>query len=264
VLVVQKDREITASWGAGTEGEKDMKENEPKAVPAISSNDAAAVLEQVIVKGDLSKLTEAERVKYYRTVCESIGVNPLTRPLDYIYLNGRLTLYATRNCTDQLRNNRNISVQIVAREQKGDIYIVTARATTPDGRTDESIGAVCLAGLGGDALANAYMKAETKAKRRVTLSIVGLSLLDETEIETVSNAKMAVPERSDVGPNGGAPELPSIVEAYTQDIAEATTIEQLRNIGTRIRNDLTVEKSDREKLAELYKQRKEQLSARNL
>src|SRR5690606_24912460 len=37
-------------------------------------------------------------------------------------------------------------------------------------------------------LANAYMKAETKAKRRVTLSICGLGWLDETETETIPDA----------------------------------------------------------------------------
>jgi hypothetical protein len=36
------------------------------------------------------------------------------------------------------------------------------------------------------------MKAETKAKRRVTLSICGLGLLDETEIETIPGAAPAV------------------------------------------------------------------------
>lgn len=65
---------------------------------------------------------------------------------------------------------------------------MTARATDPAGRSDEAIGAVSVAGLRGDALANAIMKAETKAKRRVTLSIVGLGWLDESEIETIPAA----------------------------------------------------------------------------
>ena len=45
------------------------------------------------------------------------------------------------------------------------------------------------------------MKAVTKAKRRVTLSICGLGMLDETEVESIPGAK-AVP----VDPNTG--ELP--------------------------------------------------------
>src|SRR6516162_3098534 len=55
----------------------------------------------------------------------------------------------------------------------------------PNGRIDTSIGAVSIGGLKGDNKCNALMKAETKAKRRLTLSICGLGMLDETEIETV-------------------------------------------------------------------------------
>lgn len=148
-----------------------------------------AGIEKALIEGDLSKLTPEQRVQYYLRVCESMGLNPFTRPFDYIVLNGRLTLYAKRDATDQLRKIHGVSVQIVARETIGDLYVVTARATMPDGRYDESIGAVSIAGLRGDALANAMMKAETKAKRRVTLSICGLGILDESEIETIPEAK---------------------------------------------------------------------------
>jgi hypothetical protein len=57
------------------------------------------------------------------------------------------------------------------------------------GRRDEDVGAVNVANLKGEALANALMKATTKAKRRATLSICGLSFLDESEIEAVKGAQ---------------------------------------------------------------------------
>lgn len=145
----------------------------------------AAVIENVLIRGDLSTLSEAERVNYYRKVCDSVGLNPFTRPLEYIKLNGRLVLYAKKDATDQLRQLNKISIKIVAREEIGDVFSVTAQATTPEGRCDESIGAVFVGGAKGDVLANLLMKAETKAKRRVTLSICGLGLLDETEVETI-------------------------------------------------------------------------------
>jgi hypothetical protein len=81
-----------------------------------------------------------------------------------------------------------ISIYMTNREKMGDIYIVTARAKDRTGREDESTGAVALGNLKGDALANALMKAETKAKRRVTLSVAGLGWLDETELETIPQA----------------------------------------------------------------------------
>lgn len=151
-------------------------------------------IENVLIQGDLSKLTAPQRLAYYKNVCQSLGVNPLTKPFDYIALNGKLVLYAKRDATDQLRKLHGISVTISARETVSEVYIVTARAQDKTGRSDESIGAVDIANLKGANLANAFMKAETKAKRRVTLSIVGLGWLDETEIETIPDAKPVVLE----------------------------------------------------------------------
>lgn len=147
-----------------------------------------AMVEKVVVQGDLSVLSPAERLSYYKQVCESVGLNPLTKPFEYIKLNNKLTLYAKRDATDQLRKIHGVSIKIVAREKVDDLYIVTAQATDKSCRTDESTGAVSLAGLKGEAAANAIMKAETKAKRRVTLSIAGLGLLDETEVGSVPSA----------------------------------------------------------------------------
>lgn len=162
--------------------------NERKDLTTPERGDAA-ILERVLLSGDLAQLTPAQRLTYYKRVCESLGLNPLTRPFRYLALNRRLVLYATRDAADQLRRRDRISIEIVAREQMGDIYIVVARARTPDGRTDEAIGAVSLEGLKGNALANAIMTAETKAKRRVTLSIAGLGWADESEVGTIPDAK---------------------------------------------------------------------------
>ncbi len=149
-----------------------------------------SLMEDVITKGDLEKLSPEQRARYYLEICSSLGLNPLTRPLDYIRLSGKLVLYANKGATDQLRSIRNITVRIVSREQLDDVYVVTAEASTPDGRTDSDIGAVPIAGLKGDALANALMRATTKAKRRVTLSLAGLGMLDESEVSSVPSAQV--------------------------------------------------------------------------
>jgi len=172
---------------------------------------AAGLLEKVVLEGDLSALSPAERLDYYRRVCESLGLNPLTRPFEYLELDGRLILYARKDATDQLRRSHGISVEIVSREMSGGLYVVTARASFPDGRRDESIGAVAtlreegewrtarsgrryfvasgeLVPMRGKELANAVMRAETKAKRRVTLSIAGLGFMDESEVEGIAAA----------------------------------------------------------------------------
>lgn len=154
----------------------------------VTAAEKAKTLELVLIQGDLSKLTEAQRVQYYMTVCESVGLNPYTRPFEYIYLNGKLVLYAKRDATDQLRKIHGISVKIVKSEMSDGLYIVVAEAKDRNGREDSSLGAVAVGNLKGDAYANAIMKAETKAKRRVTLSICGLGMLDETEVDSIPQA----------------------------------------------------------------------------
>jgi hypothetical protein len=151
---------------------------------ALAQQIDPALIERVIIHGDLRQLNPQQKVSYYNAVCESVGLNPLTQPFQYLVLSGREVLYARREATDQLRHLHSVSVHITAREVTEDCYIVTARASLPDGRTDESIGAVPIASLKGEFRANAMMKAETKAKRRVTLAICGLGMLDETEVES--------------------------------------------------------------------------------
>lgn len=141
------------------------------------------IMEQVLLNGDLSKLSVNERLSYYKNVCESLELNPLTKPFDYIMLNGKLTLYARKDCTEQLRRRDKLSIKIITREVIEGVYVVTAQASGKDGRVDESIGCVSLEGTKGEARSNAMMKAETKAKRRVTLSISGLGILDEEELD---------------------------------------------------------------------------------
>ncbi|EAL5963797.1 hypothetical protein KJK83_001683 [Campylobacter jejuni] len=149
--------------------------------------------ELALVKGDLSKLSDVERTSYVKNLCDSLGLNMLTKPFEYIVLNGKLTLYANKSATDQLRQIRKVSITKTEVAQVGDIYMVTAYAATPDGRTDCDTGALNIKNLGGDNLANAIMKAITKAKRRVTLSICGLGMLDESELETIKEKRFLNP-----------------------------------------------------------------------
>lgn len=188
-----------------------------------------ALAEKVLLGGDLSVLTPTERLSYYNAVCASVGLNPLTRPFEYLALNGKLTLYARKDCTDQLRDLHGISVQIVGREVIDGVYVVTAQGKNMTERTDESIGAVPLPSSPIDK-ANAMMKAETKAKRRVTLSICGLGVLDETEVETIDGAHVVptpMRETAQVAqpgdrPTDGAGSRQATVEPSTQQASDAS------------------------------------------
>jgi hypothetical protein len=153
------------------------------------SKEGLAQLEQVVIRGDLSVLSEAERIGYYARVCDSLGINPLTRPFEYLTLNNRMVLYARKDATDQLRHINGISIDRLERDQTDDMAIVTAYGHDRRKRTDSAIGAVSIRGLAGEALANALMKAETKAKRRMTLSLAGLGWLDESEIGSIEEGQ---------------------------------------------------------------------------
>lgn len=153
-----------------------------------------AIMEKVIVGGDLGKLSAQERIGYYRQLCESLKLNPLTRPFQYITLQGKLTLYATKDATEQIRRHNRISIDRVEKEVINDTYVVTVYGRTDDGRVDTEMGAVNIANKRGDDLVNAMLKALTKAKRRLTLSMCGLGILDETELETIRGARVVTPE----------------------------------------------------------------------
>ena len=164
----------------------------------VTQLDASAI-EQVLISGDLSKLTSLQRVQYYKSVCESVGLNPLTKPFDYISLNNKLTLYAKKDATDQLRSLKGVSIDDVDLTETGEHYIVKVKGHDSSDRSDVEIGVVSKKDMQGN-LGNAQMKAVTKAKRRLTLSLCGLGWLDEMEVETIPGAKpvMVEPETGDI------------------------------------------------------------------
>ena len=180
----------------------------------IQTNEQTQI-EQVLVAGDLAKLTGDQRLAYYQRLCESLGLNPLTQPFQYLQLSGKLVLYATKSCTEQLRQLHGVSITSVTSAQVGDVYVVTAAATDRAGRTDCATGAVSIAGLKSDALANALMKSETKAKRRVTLSLCGLGMLDESEVETIPNAQRVPAALPAPAINGHADPVPADEDEIT-------------------------------------------------
>src|SRR5262249_1518537 len=111
----------------------------------------AKTLEKLLITGDLTDLSASERLDYYARVCESLGLNPLTKPFAYIKLNGKLVLYALRDCTEQLRKLHGVSVSgMDSKCMVGDIYLVTATFTDRHGRSDQATGAVSTKGLSGE------------------------------------------------------------------------------------------------------------------
>ena len=155
----------------------------------LERSDDFSAIEQVLTDGNLQALTSEQRCLYVQRLCESIGVNPMVQPFQFIRFQGRTVLYATRGCTDQLRRIHGVSMEILKNEVVDGTVTVHVRASMPDSRQpsglrlDEDYGEVII-GKGTDAINN-RLKAVTKAKRRVTLSLCGLSVLDESELHTM-------------------------------------------------------------------------------
>lgn len=165
-------------------------------------------VERVLISGDLTPLSSEQRLNYYKAVCASLGLNPLTKPFDYIAFKEtdssppRLQLYARKDCSEQLRRMYGVGVTGLRREISDGMCIVEAQVMDKTGKTDYATGVVPLSkwkdgkvvALQGKELANAIMKAETKAKRRATLSICGLGFLDESELDNTEPYASLTPQ----------------------------------------------------------------------
>lgn len=156
---------------------------------------SAGAIEKALIKGNLAELSPEARVVYYKDICDSLGLNWRTTPFSYIEFKGNMKLYANKDCTEQLRKIHGVSISDVAVIlSNDDVYVVKATGVDANGKTDSATGAVSIRGLSGEALCNALMKAETKSKRRLTLSICGLGMLDETETDGIVGARVISPE----------------------------------------------------------------------
>ena len=74
---------------------------------AVSTQNAA-VIENVVLHGDLSGLGPKERINYYNQLCDYLGLSPVTQPFKIIKLQGKDVLYATKDCTEQLRDRKSV------------------------------------------------------------------------------------------------------------------------------------------------------------
>jgi len=157
---------------------------------SVAPNDVSAAALELALAGDLARLTVEDRLKYIARTCELVGLNPLTKPFDIMSFNGKTVLYANKSCAEQLRKIHGVSVEIVERKVEFGCLIVRCKATDGSGRHDEALAAVPFNEKNPDLAANAMMKAETKAKRRVTFSICGLGFaadIDHDQTQTASS-----------------------------------------------------------------------------
>lgn len=187
----------------------------------------------ILAEGDLSRFSAQERNEYYVRLCSETGLNPMLTPFRYLKLSGQLRLYANKSCAEQLRNIHGISIRIVDQREDGGLWIVTVEATDRNGRSDSDVGFAKIKGLAGENRGNAILKAVTKAKRRVTLSMTGLGgLMDETEVASVASI-VGQPFQLGDGEGYVEPSGPSPNDATADELEEAAVMsDMLDQLGT--------------------------------
>lgn len=194
----------------------------------------ASVLESLVLQGDISKMNPEQKVIYYKWLCESLGLNPATQPFQIIRFQGREQLYAKKDATEQLRKIYGVSVTELEKLFQDGLYIVTAKVSDRTGRCDAATGAVVVKNQSGEALANLIMKAETKAKRRATLSICGLGMLDESETDTIGKFETVdiktgeILNREQIADKEADAILKDPVDYYEQ-VKDFTTMDEIKN-----------------------------------
>lgn len=151
----------------------------------VDAATSARVVESVVLRGDISMLSPVEKASYYRQRCRALGLDPSSKPFTILKLNGKEILYADKGAADQLAKIHNVNRRITDGPKVIDLggkklVYVQCEASLPNGRKEMDVATVPLSDP-----ENVLMKAVTKCKRRATLAILGLGMLDETEVEAI-------------------------------------------------------------------------------
>jgi hypothetical protein len=166
------------------------------------------LISSLVLNGDIGKMSDVMKVQYYNQLCHSLNLNPVTRPFQLLNFQGKQVLYATKDCTEQLRKLNGVSVVSLEQEIKDGLCVSKCKVQDSAGRYDIATGVTVIDKLDFSSKANMIMKSETKAKRRATLSICGLGMLDESELDTmptytttdISQVKVTTEKTEDVKP----------------------------------------------------------------
>ena len=159
--------------------------NDEKDLMKVDERTQERVIESLVLRGDLSGLAPKDRARFYVQVCEGLGLNPASNPLAFLRLNGKGNSSPDARCDRssraypprEPRDHRRPEGHRPRRDEAG---LRGVPRKHPDGRMETAVATVPLVDP-----VNVLMKAETKSKRRATLSILGLGMLDEMELETI-------------------------------------------------------------------------------
>lgn len=155
----------------------------------------------LMVTGDLSKMTMVQKAQFLYKLAKAEGIPPFPPPYAIGKDNmGKEKIISTKNRAESLRKRDGISTKTLYKgplrmgsEFNMEYYEVEVEGSTRDGRTATGTGVNYIKGAMGQELANKIMGCETKAQNRVTNSLSGSGLMDETEAVD-SNMRMEHPK----------------------------------------------------------------------
>lgn len=161
-----------------------------------------SAFEKAIIFGDVTGLSERDRLDYLKQLAASVGLDPISRPFGYLPAGGKLTVYLTATGAAQLRRIHNVSVTDIVDEGIVDgFYRIKVYGKMPSGRVDVEYGSVSVLYPSGDMhkpqdLENDRKKTLTQAKTRLTKSMVGLAgVLAEEEIDDLTEGQQEQPRQ---------------------------------------------------------------------
>ena len=165
--------------------------------------------EMEAARQDSRSLGPEDRAAYVAAICKSLRLNPLTRPVQFLALQGREVLYLTRGATDQLAARHNLNRETLEGPdfrtmENVKVAYCKVKVTLPSGRYEEATATLKMTSPADD-----LMKVETKAKRRATLSILGVGVLSEEEAESIPASERADARREQPRPQPAPLALPS-------------------------------------------------------
>lgn len=209
-------------------------------IAAVTADWSTALMQpdtiEKALSGDLSPLTPAQKSQYYLAKCAAMGLDPSTKPLDWITFQGKLACYPNATAAQQIADQRGIDVETSDPEivQLGgaDMVKCVGRGRTQDGRVAERTAYLAVNGAKGQDLGNLLMKAETKAFRRVVAALTGWAAKDADEILEQGGRRATITEEPLPGQNQG-PVFPALAapvdhKARAEQIARAFMDEWIR------------------------------------
>ena len=111
----------------------------PKQALAVDEGDSIPErLLSVIAQGDLGKLDAAGKLEYYKRVCASLDLNPLTQPFAFLNLQGKVVLYALKGATEQIAHRQGISIDLAEAQFHEDCILVRATASAGEPALDRN------------------------------------------------------------------------------------------------------------------------------